>query len=192
MTSYGSVTAWVIVLAIAVMTLTAGIPLESEAQVKPTLKIKVNVESSVGISKMDAGMKGLLIEESPFLKDLISGEFGERDTVSLSSGYAISAYENISVLVTVTTPGLIRDGNPNSPRITCGYLNDGTTYFRRATITNKSAIDFRLRNNSLLKRSMKTRNPLFVAYVFFLIHQQKEEMGNEYPLPISTVTVEFI
>ncbi len=181
-------------VAIAMVALTAGLSSETQAQIKPSMKIKIDVSSSVGISQVEAGVQNLIAKEVAHLEESIAERAGGADPVSLSPGFSISAYENIRVLVSVTTPEQMSDGKDsvNAPQISCGYLNDGTTYFSRATITNKSAIQFRLRNNNLLKRSMKLENPLFVAYVFFVINRQKQKSLGESPLLIPTVTVEFL
>ena len=181
-------------LTVALMMLTAAFTSESRAQIGPSLKIKLNVSPSINISKIDAGSQISLNEEMSHLNQLIPRQSKGADSVSFGSGFSISAYENIPVLLSFTTPVMVGKSNKHSGavRILCGYLNDGTTYFRRATVTYKSVVQFRLRNNSLLKRSMKLNNPLFAAYVFFLTNQRKEDIKNEIPMPVSTVTVEFL
>jgi len=181
-------------LAVVLLALTAGLSGEIQAQIKPSLKIKLNVSPSITVSKIDAGAQSSFRGELAHLNELIPRQTGGADSVRFGSGFSISAYENITVLLRVTPP--VQAGQRNkysgAARILCGYLNDGTTYFRRATIANKSAIQLRLRNNNLLRRSMKLNNSLFVAYVFFLVNQRKEETKNGSPLPVSTVTVEFM
>lgn len=181
-------------LVLALVTLIAGFFGESSAQMQPTLKVKLDVSPSVNISKIDESSQVSFKDELVDLGQLVRRQSGGTDSISLGPGFAVSAYENITVLVTVKTPlGVsLRRNKADSPRITCGYLNDGTTYFRRATITQKSEVEFRLRNNNLLKRSMKLTNPLFVAYVFFFINERKEARTNENQVPVSTVTVEFM
>lgn len=181
-------------LAVALITLTGGLSRESQAQIKPSLKIKLSVSPSINISKIDEGLQGVFTEELSHFKELIPGRKGGADSVSFGSGFSISSYENIAVILSFTVPEKVGKSNIRSSaaRIRCGYLNDGTTYFRRARITDKSPLQFRLRNNSLLKRSMQFTNPQFVAYVFFMVIQRKELRRNGSPLPVSTVTVEFL
>lgn len=181
-------------LAVALMALTAAWMSEGQAQIKQTLRIRVNASPSVSVVRMDESARRIFADEMPRLTEMFQGRTRGMDSVSLGSGFLISAYENVSVLVSCTTPELKSHSSSDSGavRITCGYLNDGTTYFRRATMTNKNRIEFRLRNNSLLKRSMQFDNPLFVAYVFFLVDQRKEDRKNESQMPVSTVTVEFM
>lgn len=181
--------------AAVVAVLTAGLSSESKAQTTPLMKIKIDVSPSVGISQVEAGVQNLITGELAHLERSFNNQLaGAGEPPSLVSGFAISAYENIDVLVSVAFPGQTanKKDNANSLRITCGYLNDGTTYFRRATITDKSSIQFRLRNENLLKRSMKLDNPLFVAYVIFLVDWQGEEMRYRNATPAPTVTVEFL
>lgn len=186
--------AHVIGVALIVMAMTAGLLSESQAQIKPSMKIKLNVLPSINISRMDADMQKLFTEDIAHLNELIAERNDGADPVSLGCEFSISAYENITVLLSYTTlVQAVQSNNDSHPmRIVCGYLNDGTTYFKRATITNKNAIQFRLRNNNLLKRSMKLSKPLFIAYAFFLVNQEKENTKNENPVPVSTITVEFM
>jgi len=182
-------------LAVSLMAISAAFSSESQAQNKQSMKVKLSVSPSVSVGRMEAGVQQAFANEIPQLTQMFRGRAGEADSVSFGVGFALSAYENVAVLLSFTIPsraGVRNDHASDAARITCGYLNDGTTYFRRATITNKSVIQFRLMNNSLLKRSMKLNNPLLVAYVFFVITQPKE--GNSYAssLPVSTVTVEFM
>jgi hypothetical protein len=250
------VAARLIVAAVSVVVLIAGLSNEGRTQIKPSMKIKLSVSPSVNISRMEEGLQSSITEDlarlnamiskraggvdsmtlssnlqSPFTEDLVHLDeliaertggvnnadlgygfqrssieglsqqdvlIGERtggvDSVFLGSGFSISAYENITVLLSFTPP-VTADRSKNDSRamrILCGYLNDGTTYFRRATITNKSAVQFRLRNKSLLKRSMKLNNPQFIAYVFFLVDQRQKNATVESQLPISAVTIEFL
>ena len=186
--------AHVIGVALIVMAMTAGLLSESQAQIKPSMKIKLNVLPSTNISRMDADMQKLFTEDIAHLNELIAERNDGADPVSLGCEFSISAYENITVLLSYTTlVQAVQSNNDSHPmRIVCGYLNDGTTYFKRATITNKNAIQFRLRNNSLLRRSMKLDNSLFVAYVLFLTNQRNEQIVNESSIPVSTVTFEFM
>jgi hypothetical protein len=187
---------------------------EGQVQMKPTMKIKLNVSPSINISGMDAGLQGSLTEEVLHLNRLIAERTGKSDYVDLShgsgfsvlrdertgapdsvsgSGFSISAFENITVLLSYTIPH--SDSNNDASyavRMLCGYLNDGTTYFRRANVTDKNSIQFQLRNSNVLKRSMKFNNAKFVAYVFFLVNLRKEETKRGRSKPISTVTVEFL
>jgi hypothetical protein len=181
-------------VAVSLMAIIAAFSSESQAQNKQSMKVKLNVSPSVSVGGMEAGAQRAFANEIPQLTQMFRGRAGGANSVRFGSGFALSAYENVSVLLSFTAPARARksSNDADAARITCGYLNDGTTYFRRATITNKRAIQFQLMNNSLLKRSMKLNNPLFVAYVFFLITEPKEEKSNASPLPVSTVTVEFM
>jgi len=186
------------VVAMAMIALTSVPFCEAQVRTKPMLKVRVDVSPSVGISEVEP-MTDVLIA-----KDLehLEGKLAAEAPVTFISGFAISAYENISILVSVTTQGESTTGHCEEhsdeaipvmrPQITCGYLNDGTTYFERAIITDSGAVLFRLRNIDLLRRSMKLSNPLFVAYVFFLIRNEKEVRQNGNPMPVSTVTVEYL
>ena len=167
---------------------------ESQAQIRQPMKVKLNVSPSIVVSRMDADLQVSLTAQLGYMNQLVSRETSGVDSVVLAPGFSIAAYENVSVDVSVETPSQmsnVRDG-AGAFRITCGYLNDGTTYFRRSTITNRNNVQFRLRNNDLLKHSMKLNNPRFVAYVFFLINERKEARTYGGPLPVSTVTVEFM
>jgi hypothetical protein len=53
-------------------------------------------------------------------------------------------------------------------------------------------MQFRLRNNNLLKHSMKNSDPFFVAYAFFLISHGRSKDKNEGPMPVSIITLEFM
>jgi hypothetical protein len=188
-------TARVFGVAIVVMMLINGFSTVSQAQMKPSMKIKLGVLPSISVSTIeDANLQNLFAEDIAHLNELLAERTGEADSVSLEYGFSISAYENIPVLLSFTKPVQIEMDKKNlyPMRIVCGYLNDGTTFFRRATITNKNALQFRLRNKNLLKRSMKISNPLFVAYVFFLVHLGQEKPKNEGSLPVSTITLEFM
>ena len=179
---------------LVVLILTAGLLSESQAQINPSMKINLSVLPSVNIARMDADLQTLFSEDIAQLNELASTKTGGEDPVSLDFGFTISAYENITVLLSYTRPEVSGENKQSlSPkRIVCGYLNDGTTYFKRAIISNKNALQFRLRNNNLLKRSMKLGNPLFVAYAFFLVSHEIESIKKEGPLPISTITLEFM
>ncbi len=182
------------VFALGLMVLIAGLSDEGQGQIKPSMKIKLNVLPSVTISEIAAGAQSQFKGELAHLNGLTSRQIGKTDSVKAGPGFTITAFENISVLLSYTTPSRPAKGNnrTGAVRVLCGYLNDGTTYFRRATITDKSPIQIRLRNNRLLKHSMLFSDPQFVAYVFFLISQRKEARKNESPLSVSTVTVEFM
>jgi hypothetical protein len=184
----------VIGVAAIVMALTAGLSGESQAQMKPSMKVKLNVLSSINISNMEAKSQSLFSGEVGHLNELMAQRNRGANPVVLSSGFSISADENITVLLSFTTPVQAGKSKKDSHvmRMLCGYLNDGTTYLSRATFTNKNVIQFRLRNNSLLRRSMKLDNSLFVAYVLFLTNQRNEQTVNESSMPVSTVTVEFM
>jgi hypothetical protein len=128
------------------------------------------------------------------LNELASAKPGNEDIVSLDFGFSISAYENLTVLLSFTTPKLFEKNKQSvyPMRIDCGYLNDGTTYFNRAIITDRNFVQFRLRNNNLLKRSMKISDPLFVAYTFFLVHHAKGTLSNKGALPVSIITLKYL
>jgi hypothetical protein len=181
-------------LTLALMALTAALMTEGQAQIKQTLRVRVNASPLVSVARMDAGAQRAFADEMPQLSQMFRERSRGLDSVSLGSGFSISSFENITVKLSFTTPGGARqrENDSDAVRILCGYLNDGTTYFRRATITDKSPIQFRLRNSNLLERSMQLTNPLFVAYVFFLIDQRKGETRYESPMPVPTVTVEFM
>ena len=185
--------AHVIRAAIVVIVLATGLSGESVAQMKPSMKIKLNVLPSVNITRVDGNLQTLFAEDITHLNELASAKTGGEDPISLDFGFSISAYENITVLLSFTNPELSAKNEHSlyPMRMVCGYLNDGTTYFKRATITNRNFMQFRLRNNNLLKRSMKLSDPLFVAYTFFLIHQEKSTR-NKGPLPVSTITLEYL
>jgi hypothetical protein len=180
--------------ALIMLLLIIGLLCECFAQLKPSMKVKLNVFPSVNIARMDIDLHSLFAEDIAHLNELVSAKTGGEDPVSLDFGFSISAYENITVILSFTSPEL-SERNKNSlysMRIDCGYLNDGTTYFRRATITNRNSMQFRLRNNNLLKRSMKLSDPLFVAYTFFLVHYNKVDIKNTGTLPVSTITLEYM
>jgi hypothetical protein len=181
-------------ITLLVIVLVAGFSVENRAQIKPSMKIKLDVLPSVNVARMDGDLQTLFTEDIAHLNELASARIGGEDLVSLDFGFSVSAYENITVLLSFTKPEL-SEKNKHSldpMRIVCGYLNDGTTYFKRATITNKNSMQFRLRNNNLLKRSMKLGNPLFVAYAFFLVSHETGTVKKEGPLPVSTITLEFM
>jgi hypothetical protein len=176
------------------MALIVGLSGESQAQMTPSMKIKLNVLPSVNITRMDDDLQTLFAEDIAHLNELASAKPGNEDIVSLDFGFSISAYENITVLLSFTSPELSEKNRQSvyPSRINCGYLNDGTTYFTRAIITNGNFVQFRLRDNNLLKRSMKVSDPLFVAYTFFLVHHTKGTLSNKGPLPVSTITLEYL
>ena len=128
------------------------------------------------------------------LEEVLAEQTNGWDSVGLGFGFAISAYENISVLVKISHPQRVYEGNDDAHELQMihGYLNDGTTFFKRATIIGRNDLQFRLRNKNLLKRSMIMNNPLYTAYVFFLVNQPKEKPNYEIQMKISTVTVEFL
>jgi len=181
--------------AIVVLILTAGLSGESQAQIKASMKVKLNVLPSVNITRMDDDLRTLFAEDISHLNELASAKNGNNeDIISLDFGFSISAYENLTVLLSFTNPELSEKNKQSvyPVRIVCGYLNDGTTYFTRAIITNGNSTQFRLRNNNLLKRSMKLSDPLLIAYTFFLVHHQKATIRNKGPLPVSTITLEYL
>ena len=185
----------VIRAAIVVLILIVGLSGESQAQMKPSMKIKLNVLPSISVSTIeDANLQSLFAEDITHLNELASTKFGGEDIISLDFGFSISAYENLTVLLSFTRPELSENNKQSvyPSRIVCGYLNDGTTYFTRATFTNGNFMQFRLRNNNLLKRSMKIGDPLFVAYTFFLVQHAKGTIRNKGPLPVSTITLEYL
>ncbi len=179
---------------ILLTTLTTTMTTNGKAQTGQLMRVKLGVLPSVSVAGMDPELHRALGEERPRLITLIRDQAREADTIMVAPGFSILAYENISVLLSVTLASQTYQSKSDSSavRVACGYLNDGTTYFRRATIANRTPIQFRLKNNNLLKRSMQFPNPLFVAYVFFLVDQRKAEIGNERSPLIMTVTVEFL
>ncbi len=181
-------------LTLALMVLTVAFLNESMAQLTQTLRVRVSAPPSVSVSRMDAGAQRAIADEMPQLSQMFQERSRGLDTISLGSGLSILSLENVTVLLSFKVPEPKRRSKSDSGavRITCGYLNDGTTYFRRATFSDKSPIQFRLRNSNLLKRSMQSNNPLFVAYVFFLIDQRKGETRYESQMPVPTVTVEIL
>jgi hypothetical protein len=180
--------------ALIAMALTSGLSGESLAQMSPSMKVNLNVLPSISVSTIDGDLQTLFAEDIAHLNELASAKTSGEDPVSLDFGFSISAYENVTVLLSFTKPELSEKNKQSlyPMRIVCGYLNDGTTFFKRATITNKNAMQFRLRNNNLLKRSMKLSNPLFVAYAFFLVNHEISTVKKEGPLPVSTITLEFM
>ncbi len=180
--------------AVVAMALIVGLSGESQAQITPLMKVKLNVLPSVNITRMDDNLRTLFAEDITHLNELASAKPGNEDIVSLDFGFSISAYENITVLLSFTSPVLFQKNEQSvyPMRINCGYLNDGTTYFNRAIITDGNFVQFRLRNNNLLKRSMKAIDPLFVAYTFFLVHHQKATISNNGKLPVSIITLEYL
>jgi hypothetical protein len=186
--------ACIIGAAVVAIALTVGLSGESQAQMTPLMKVKLNVLPSVNITRMDDDLRTLFAEDITHLNELASAKLGNEDIVSLDFGFSISAYENITVLLSFTNPELSEKNKQSvyPMRIVCGYLNDGTTYFNRAVMTDGNFVQFRLRNNNLLKRSMKAIDPLFVAYTFFLIHHQKATIRNNGKLPVSIITLEYL
>jgi hypothetical protein len=172
----------------------AGLSSENNAQIKPSMKINLNVLPSISIARMDVDLQALFAEDIAHLNEFASRGNGNEDPVSLDFGFSISAFENITVLLSYTKPELSEKDKLSSypTRIVCGYLNDGTTYFKRAITTDKNFIEFRLRNNNLLKRSMKFSDPLFVAYTFFLVSHHTGSVKKDGPLPISTITLDYL
>jgi hypothetical protein len=128
------------------------------------------------------------------LEEVLAEQTNGWDSVGLGFGFSISAYENISVLIKISHPHSVNEGKEDTHRLQMinGYLNDGTTFFKRATITSRNNLQFRLRNKNLLKHSMIQNNPLFTAYVFFLVNQQREKQNYDSRMAISTVIVEFL
>jgi hypothetical protein len=177
-----------------VMALTVCLTGKSVTQIKPSMKINLNVLPSVNISRMSGDLQNLFAEDIGHLNELASAKTGGEDPVSLDFGFSISAYENITVLLSFTRPELSEKNSHsvNPMRFVCGYLNDGTTYFKRAIITEKNFMQFRLRNNNLLKRSMIHSDPLFVAYAFFLVSHGTSALKKGDPLPVSIITLEFM
>jgi hypothetical protein len=174
--------------------LAAACTFETNAQLRPTLKVKLDVSPAVEVSSLDQSVQASFAKEIAKTNGLIpmGGRGGQ--SLHVGPGFAISAYENITVLVSVTPPASASSpvGSKGTTRITCGYLNDGTSYFRRSTITNRNTVSFRLRNNGLLRRSMKLQNPLLVAYIFFIVDEPRKAEEDDDRLPVSNVTVEFI
>jgi hypothetical protein len=162
------------------------------AQIKPTLKVKLNVLPSINITRMDVDLKTLFAEDITHMNELASAKSIGEVPVSLDFGFSISAYENINVLINFTKPDSSNKNGLYPMRIICGYINDGTTFFKRATITNRNTIQFRLRNNNLLKNSMKLSDPLLVAYAFFLVSQEVHPTRDEGHLPVSVITLEYL
>lgn len=146
---------------------------ECQAQVKQRLEVRLKVDlPSIGVAGMDEATQGVLVSE-------IAGQERMRgsDSGSSSSGFSISFYENIGVLVSVMT----------SAPTACGYLNDGTTCFSKAIVTDKDSMQFRLCNNNLLRHSIYGNAQPFVAYVFILNREKKT-----YDNTIRTVIIEIM
>jgi hypothetical protein len=174
--------------------LVAGFSVEVLAQIKPSMKIKLDVLPSINVARMDVDLQVLFAENIAHLNELASTGNGSEDPVSLDFGFSISAYENITVLLSYTKPEISeKENNRYYPlRILCGYLNDGTTNFKRAITTEKNFLEFRLRNNRLLKHSMKFSEPILVAYAFFLVSHHKGAVKEDGPLPISIITLDYL
>jgi len=179
---------------VVILAMIAGFSGKSQAQTRPSMKIKLNVLPSVNITRVDGDLRTLFAADIAHLNELASAKPGGEDPVSLDFGFSISAYENITILLSFTSPELSEKNKQSvyPMRIVCGYLNDGTTYFTRATMTTRNFMQFRLRNNNLLKRSMILSDPLFVAYTFFLVHHAKGTIRNKGPFPVSTITLEYM
>ena len=180
--------------AVFAMMLTAFAPGRCFGQLKPAMKIKVSVLPSINIARMDVDLQSLFAEDINHINELASVKNAGEDPITLEFGFSISAYENINVLLSYTRPEVSdKDNHSVYPlRMVCGYINDGTRFFKRAIITNSSSVLFRLRNNNLLKRSMRHTDPLFVAYTFFLVNHLKGISKEDGPLPISTITIEYM
>ncbi len=179
---------------VALLPLIAAWTVVSSAQLHPTLKVKLDVSPAVEVSSLEGNVQASFAEQLAHLDQLVPMGGNAGHSLHVGPGFAISAFENITVLVSVTQPVFANGAarSRNAARITCGYLNDGTTYFRRSTITNKSSVGFRLRNIDILRHSMKLQNPLLVAYVFFIVDERKEAKQYDGPMPVSNVTVEFL
>ena len=178
---------------IFLITVCLALPGKNVAQTKPSIKVKLNVLPSIRIAAIDADLKTLFAEDISHLNELVSVRTGGEEPISLDYGFSISAYENINVLLSFTRPSVENKKNQSAypMRIVCGYINDGTTNFKRATISNKYSLQFRLRNNNLLKRSMKMSDPFFVAYTFFLVNRSNTDPLEDGALPVSTITLEY-
>jgi hypothetical protein len=164
----------------------------SFAQLKQSLKITIRVSAGIGGLGTDA--QQALAGQMSLLSETFRGRAGSADSLSLAFGFSISAYENISVLLSYAQPaqeGAYKN-EPGSMQIVCGYLNDGTTNFRRAAFSAESPVHFRLRENHLLSNSMQPGNLPYEAYVFFLVNQRKGENSNGIKVPVATVTVEYL
>jgi hypothetical protein len=181
-------------IAMIVIVFITGFSFENLAQIKPSMKIKLNVLPSISIARMDVDLQVLFAEDIAHLNELASTKSSGEDPISLDFGFSISAYENITVLLSYTKPEISEKEKIRyyPMRILCGYINDGTTYFKRAITTEKNFIEFRLRNNNLLKRSMKFSEPLIVAYTFFLVSHHGGSVKSEGPLPASTITLDYL
>jgi hypothetical protein len=185
--------------AAAVMLLASTLVIRSHAQDGQALQFRLRATPSVTVSRMDRGAQRTFADNMAQLTKMFEDPTREADYVTFSGGLSIAAYENIPVQISITTPEItlpglqdIVEGLMADTRITWGYLNDGTTFFMRAMVTNESPVAFRLRNNGLLRRSMRSGDPLFIAHVFFIINQRKEVTYYGSALPVPTVTVEFL
>lgn len=179
-------------LVIITLLLAFVLPKEVSAQIRQPMKVQITVSPSVAVTGMDAALHASIAEQLAYLNQSIPGQTVGGDSVIVGPGLAISAFENISVLISVKTGVGSGEAGAIVPRILCGYLNDGTTYFRRSTITDKNMFVLRLLNINLLKRSMKLEKPLFVAYVFFLVQERRVEINHPPSTASSIVTVEFL
>lgn len=162
------------------------------AQIKPSIKVKLNVLPSINIARMDVDLKTLFAEDISHMNELASAKSVGETPVSLDFGFSISAYENIEVLMNIAKPDLSNKNEVYPMRIICGYINDGTTSFKRATLSNKETMQFRLRNRNLLKSSMKLSDPLLVAYTFFLVSLESSPTRGNGHLPVSIITLEYL
>jgi hypothetical protein len=164
----------------------------SGAQIKPSMKIRLNVLPSINIARMDVDLKTLFAEDISHMNELASVNSVGEAPISLDFGFSISAYENIEVLIHFTKPDSSDNNGLFPMRMICGYINDGTAFFKRAIFANKDIMQFRLRNNNLLKSSMKLSDPLLVAYTFFLVSLKANPTRDEGHIPVSVITLEYL
>ena len=179
--------------------LASALVVRSHAQESQALSLRLRATPSVSVYRMDMGAQRTFADNMAQLTRMFEDPAKGPDYVSYSAGFSIAAYENVPVLVSITTPEVTLPGIQDiveniikERRIIWGYLNDGTTFYMRAMVTTESPVEFRLRNNGLLRRSIRTVDPLFIAHVFFIINKRKEEINYESALPVTTVTVEFL
>ncbi len=102
--------------AVVAMALIVGLSGESQAQITPLMKVKLNVLPSVNITRMDDNLRTLFAEDITHLNELASAKPGNEDIVSLDFGFSISAYENITVLLSFTSPDCLKRMNRVSIR----------------------------------------------------------------------------
>ena len=100
------VNSYVLKIAIIVIVLIAEFPGENLAQIKPSMKIKLDVLPSVNVARMDVDLQSLFAEDIAHLNELASAKTAGEDPVSLDFGFSISAYENLTVLLSFTKPEL--------------------------------------------------------------------------------------